>query len=76
MVTAVFLKAYKYNSSNSFNKLIKKQQQKLNNAYNFILNIYHPGIIRWLFTTYNVMSRNVTAKKWFLATCYNIIIRY
>jgi hypothetical protein len=25
--------------------------------------------MRWLFTTYNVMSRNVTAKKWLVTTC-------
>ncbi len=25
--------------------------------------------MRWLFTTYNVMSRNVKAKKWLVTTC-------
>ena len=25
--------------------------------------------MRWLFTTYKVMSRNATAKKWLVTTC-------
>ena len=25
--------------------------------------------MRWQFTTYNVMSRNITAKKWLVKTC-------
>jgi hypothetical protein len=38
--------------------------------------------MRWLFTTYNVMSRNVTAKKWLVTvtkcdiTLLSVINRY
>jgi len=64
-----YINIFYYTNVFKWLKPLNHLQRKFLQDYIKLYNSYIVLAMRWLFTTYNVISRNVSVKKWLVTTC-------